>query len=221
MAFRADEAIQAGHDKARQYLVARQIPAAMRQESQETLADLVNEHGPVIESYPHWHPLVAAQRDPRSPATTPGEQCGYDGLDHTVCLANGFITCPYGDGQAVMDAVENLPGHPLVAITAEKLEVQFYDPSATPILVSCRWNQGLPHDRTIPKKWAVPLMLEQELPCWTSAELAETWWTMKPYFLGRPHGARSSLFVNQDTGQTMKNIWTALIQTGMFGPIKV
>ena len=44
---------------------------------------------------------------------------------------------------------------------------------------------------------------------------------MRGYFLGKPNGSRSSLFVNQETGQKMKKIWEALINTGMFGPIMV
>jgi hypothetical protein len=32
-------------------------------------------------------------------------------------------------------------------------------------------------------------------------------------------GSRSSLFVNQETGQALKNLWTTLIETGMFGSI--
>ena len=36
-----------------------------------------------------------------------------------------------------------------------------------------------------------------------------------------PHGSRSSLFVTQETGLTMKKVWIMLINTGMFGPIKV
>lgn len=68
---------------------------------------------------------------------------------------------------------------------------------------------------------AMPLLLEKELPCWRSAEVAETWETMRTYFLGRPHGSRSSLFVSQATGQAMKKIWDSLIHTGMFGPIRI
>jgi hypothetical protein len=44
---------------------------------------------------------------------------------------------------------------------------------------------------------------------------------MQPYLLGAPHGSRSSLFVTQETGQTIKKVWNLLINTGMFGPIKV
>jgi hypothetical protein len=67
----------------------------------------------------------------------------------------------------------------------------------------------------------MPLLLEKEIPCWRWAVLAETWESMRPYFLGRPHGKLSSLFVSQETGQAMKKVWNALINTGMFGPIKV
>ncbi len=44
---------------------------------------------------------------------------------------------------------------------------------------------------------------------------------MRSYFLGAPHGARSSLFVSQETGQGIKKVWETLIYTGRFGPIKV
>ena len=73
----------------------------------------------------------------------------------------------------------------------------------------------------IPKSIAVPLMLEVEVPNWRHSEVAECWDTMKPYLLGAPHGSRSSLFVNQETGQVIKSIWNSIINTGMFGPIMV
>ena len=74
------------------------------------------------------------------------------------------------------------------------------------------------HDHLIE---AMPLILEQEVPCWKWSERAETWETMRPYLLGTPHGSRSSLFVDQETGQAIKKIWNSLIHTGMFGPVKV
>ena len=79
----------------------------------------------------------------------------------------------------------------------------------------------MPADRSIPLNIAMPLLLENELQCWEWSQLAETWESMRSYFLGSPHGSRSSLFVNQETGQAMKKIWEQLIYTGMFGPIKV
>lgn len=56
---------------------------------------------------------------------------------------------------------------------------------------------------------------------WQTAEVAETWESMRSNFLGKPHGKRSSLFVNQETGQGIKKIWESLINTGMYGPIKI
>ena len=220
MAFRADEARSSGYELARSYLLSRSIEGSERKRSEEVFLDIVDRDGPVIDSYPHWHPLVAGLDDPQFPATRPGVACGYKGLDHTVYFANAFVTCPYRNGQKVIDSVHKLRKHPDATITAEYLDAQLYNPMARPIIVRCEWNQPLPADRMIPKSWAVPLILERELPCWRSAQLAESWETMKPYFLGRPHGCRSSLFVNQETGQAIKNIWNALIHTGMFGPIR-
>ena len=220
MAFRADEARSRGYEHARSYLLSRSIEGRERKRSEDVFLEIFDSYGPVIDDYPHWHPLVTGRYDPLFPTTTPGRPCGYEGLDHTVYFANAFVTCPYHDGQKVIDSVHNLPEHPDATITAEYLDAQLYNPMTRPIIVRCEWNKPLPTDRMIPKSWAVPLILERELPCWRSAQLAESWETMRPYFLGRPHGSRSSLFVNQETGQAIRNIWNALIRTGMFGPIK-
>ncbi|WMI99765.1 hypothetical protein RBU55_30255 [Pseudomonas chlororaphis subsp. aurantiaca] len=222
MAFRADEAARIGLEQLETYLIPRTRGGdeSQRMRSREVLQGIVEELGPVVDTYPSWHPLVC-NHDERHPVTTPSDRCGYLGLDHTRYFANGFITCPYGDGQDVLDSVADLPYHPVATITAEKLDVQLYNSSATPILVRCNWQEALPPDGMIPLSIAMPLLLEKELPMWRSSEVAETWETMRYYFLGSPHGSRSSLFVNQETGQAIKKVWNALIFTGMFGPIKV
>lgn len=222
MAFRADEAARIGYEKAEAYLVPRPRDAdeVHRARIKEVLRDIVDELGPVVDAYPSWHPLVR-NHDMRRPTTVPGEECGYKGLDHTKLFANGFITCPYGDGQDVLDSINKLPSHPLATITAERLEVQLYSSSATSILVKCNWNKRLDPDGTIPLHMAMPLILEREIPCWEWSQVAETWESMRPYFLGMPHGSRSSLFLSQETGQAIKKVWNALIYTGMFGDIKI
>ena len=94
MAFRADESAKDGLERAKRYLInPRNIDEAERERSFETLLDIVDECGPVVDGYPTWHPLVRNQ-DVRSPCTSPGQQCGYAGLDHTVHFRNGFVTCP-------------------------------------------------------------------------------------------------------------------------------
>lgn len=222
MAFRADEAARIGHEEVEAYLVprARDVEEDQRKRSKETLQDIIDKLGPVVTAYPSWHPLVR-HHDNRYPVTTPNRDCGYKGLDHTRYFAHGFITCPYGDGQEVLDSVAALPVHRVASITAKKLDVTLYHPKATPILVECGWYKSLEPNGMVPLSIAIPLLLEHEVPCWQWSEVAETWETMRSYFLGRPHGSRSSLFVSQETGQAMKKIWNELIYTGMFGPIKV
>ena len=149
----------------------------------------------------------------------PSDRCGYNGLDHTKYFVNAFITCPYGDGKEVFDSVEALPYSSIATITAKRLDVQLYQPNATPILVVCDWGKKISKNGMIPASIAIPLMLEKEVSSWELAEHGEDWKTMTPYLLGRPHGSRSSLFVNQETGMLMKKLWNLLLNTGMFESI--
>lgn len=223
MAFRAYEAAQDGYKKAEDYLVNRLQGATEDQRiaSRYALQEIVDQIGPAIDSYPTWHPLVTHHKD-RSPATTPGNRCGYEGLDHTRLFVNGFISCPYGDGaDQIVASVAALPRHPAALITAEKLDVKFYSTEATPVLVKCEWERHVGPGETIPLAIAMRLILQKEVPCSEWSEVAETWESMRHYFLGSPRGSRSSLFLSPEAGQAVKKIWEALIYTGMFGDIKV
>ena len=219
MTFRADESASSGLESVKNYLT-RNLEAGDRERSKEMLSGIEEKYGPVVGGYPSWHPLVT-HHDERHPATTPGDRCGYKGLDHARYFVNAFITCPYGDGQSILDSVESLPSCPGAIISAERLDVKLYHPEATPVLVSCNWKKSISDNGMIPASIAIPLMLLKEVPGWEWAERGETWETMRPYFLGSPHGSRSSLFVNQETGLTMKKVWNLLNNTGMFGPVKV
>jgi len=221
MAFRADEAAKNGYKRVMEYLVSRNLPSVEKKRSQNMLADIIDRYGPVVGSYPSWHPLISGDEDTRYRAMTPEPRCGYHGLDHTVYFLNGFISCPYGDGQKIMDSVEKRYYDPIATIKAERLDVQFYSSDATPIFVQCVWTEPMESNNMIPKSLAVPLMIEKELPAWRGASFAETWETMRSYILGTPYGNRSSLFVNQKTGQSLKKTYNTLIYTGMFGPIIV
>lgn len=222
MAFRADEATKEGKEYAEKYLLSHLTDLDQEEfvKSKAALQDLMDELGPVIENYPTWHPLVSNNANDRTyDSLVPTKECGYKGLDHTIHFANGFITCPYSDGQDVIDSVNQLRVNPAADIVAERLDIKLYSSSATPILVRCDWKKELADDETIPLSIAVPLLLEKELPNWENAQVAESWDSMRTHFLGRPHGKRSSLFVNQETGQGIKRIWESLINTGMFGPV--
>ncbi|MGJ8640266.1 MAG: hypothetical protein ACSHYA_12835 [Opitutaceae bacterium] len=221
MAFRYDEALEEGTKSAKRYLIGRNIDPPEREKSESELMRIIDKYGPAVDCYPTWHPLVSVQKNPRSPAIVPGENCGYEGLDHTIYFRNAFITCPYHGEDKLIASVQSLKPHPVATISAERIDAQFFASDATPILVSCEWHEGKRNDGMIPKSIAIPLILESEVPCWRWASVAETWETMRPYLLGQPCGSRSSMFVNQATGQTIKKVWNELINTGMFGPIRV
>lgn len=219
MAFRADEAASSGYERVKKYLVPVTFSPKVRVKSEDVLLDIIDELGPVVESYPTWHPLVS-NHDDRNPETTPNERTGYRGLDHTCYFAHGFITCPYGGAENVIESAMSIDHH-CATITAEELDVPFYIDGATPVLVKCDWSESLNLGKLIPKRLAVPLMLEQELPMWRWSSRAERWETMRPYLLGQPHGSRSSLFVDQDTALAMKRAYMAMVESGMFGPLKM
>ena len=220
MAFRADEDAGKTFQELCNYLIPKTADPEEREKTRWFLEDLRDQYGPAVEAYPAWHPIVA-NHDDRHPIRTPGRECGYRGLDHTMYFAHAFITCPYGDGTDIMDSVAALPRHSIAKVEAKKLDVSLYNSNATPILVSCEWDRPLELDKTVPLKIALPLILEKELARWTTSEVGETWETMRPYFMGSPHGSRSSLFVDQQTGQYIKKVWNALIYSGMYGPIHV
>jgi len=220
MPFRANEAEESGLDRALRYLTPRKASPEAQRDARECVRDLVDRHGPVVEAYPDWHPLVT-NHNPMRPVTTPGTECGYEELDHTVYLRNGFITCPYEHAtESVLNSVANLPTNGEAEIKAERLPTTLYHPEATPILVTCVWDQPMLSDGTIPPKLAVPMILEREIPCWRKSSRAEPWETMRSYWLGEPCGKRSSLFINQTTAMKLKRIWLSIIEAGTFGPIK-
>ncbi|WP_392385084.1 hypothetical protein [Marinomonas primoryensis] len=220
MAFRADEEKQRGHERALDYLVPKDGSPELRDKARNEILSIIEKHGPVIDSYPSWHPLVSNHND-RYPETSPSNRCGYKGLDHTILLAHGFITCPYHSSDELIESVYNFPYNSAATITAKRTNIPLYHSTTESVLVVCEWAGFSQNDGMIPKSIAIPLMLEKEIPNWRWSEVGETWESMRPYFLGQPYGSRSSLFVSQETGQAMKTIWNAIINTGMYGPIRV
>lgn len=220
MTFNYDEESMRGYKRALKYLLddsggsERQIRNAGR-----VFLDLIEEYGPVVSSYPTWHPLVP-QDNPGLPATCPSTCEAYKGLDHTVLLVNAFITCPYGDGSEVLESVAKLQPKFHASVTAERLDVHFYNERTSAILVKCEWGRPSPEKHRIPKSYAVPLMLQEEIRGWMGAEVAERWESLAPYILGEPCGDDRSLFVTSDTGKALKEAYLTLADSGMFGPYK-
>jgi len=222
MIFRANEAAQTRLEEVERYFLRglREMDDASLSASKKKLRELTDALGPAVDDYPAWHPLVSNNDDDRHPMTRPDDKNGYRGLDHTRHFVNGFITAPYSDGQEVVDSVEALPENPAAYIEAEILDFPLYNSSVKAVVVRVQWRTSLLADGTIPLSIAMPLLLEKELPCWRWAKCPETWENMRPFFLGTPHGSRSSLFINAENGQKMKSIWQRLIATGMFGVLR-
>lgn len=197
---------------------------AKKEEIKKGLQTVVHSLGPVVDTYPIWHPAVT-YRDPfeKSPiygtheSMIPNKSNGYSGLDHTRFFVKGFITCPYNDGEEIINSVENLSTG-LLRLNVRKLDIELYNPNCTPIMVEYNWAR-LDKDGMIPFFIAMPLLLKQELPSWGESEIAETWETMHTYFLGRSNERSSELFVSKKTEHLMKNFWNGLLDTGLFGKI--
>lgn len=201
------------------------LPDGLWERAEDTLTSICYKHGPFVESYPTWHPLVMNQVDPRCPWTEPGERVGYRGLDHTVLLRNAFITCPYSDAEAkeVIESVEKLPQvlGPFWSLNAERIDCRLYHESAWPVLVYCEWGRGCWIDGgKITLRQAAGLLLESEMKLWREAEVGESWETMESYFLGRPNDGESSAFLTKTAIASLKTMWNAVVGADVFGPVK-
>ncbi len=180
--------------------------------------NLVNQLGNVVETYPEWHPIFTAL-----PVTERGINCisniaTYKGADHTRYFVRGFITCPYNeiDANELVDRVNELSGGQLHAYL---LDSPLYHDTAHPVVVQAI-DVRLEADGTILSRDALAWFAQTIVRDAHSAEVAETWWNMRKYILGTPHGSRSSLLVNQHTGGHMRKILESINSSGMCGPIK-
>lgn len=184
------------------------------------LCSLSNRYGPPLDFYPTWHPFVR-DHDPQHPCGFPCDRTGYEGLARVYPYATAFIArvFPY--------AVEKF----LASVTAKKtewgpldvqpLKLRKYSDDIKPMfLVSFRFPDDLPMqpNGAINMGDAVRLMLTNELKLF--GELTEPWEALRADVLGRPAGARSSILVDQRTGQAMKNLWRTIEAAELFGPLK-
>jgi hypothetical protein len=178
---------------------------------------LIEELGNAVDCYPDWHPILTAPpRKGTEHASSLLELKTYEELDHTTEFVRGFVTCPYSDDGAdkLVAAANQVPG-----LYAYRLNQPLYADSAHPIVVVANAVE-LEADGTIRSRDALTWFVEQAAAEASSAQVAETWWNIRSNLLGRPHGSRSSLFVNQHTGNHMRKILEAMNASGMFGPVK-
>lgn len=182
--------------------------------------DLVSELGPIVESYPSWHPLVLTDDFSKRSFPRNCSNPGYKGLDHTVYFAHGFVTCPYPrEADMVIPSIENIKKCPLARISAEKFEVPLYNQFSETIVVKCNWKIDLDDNFFVPRRYALALMMGREIPNAIYSEVGESWEFMARYFLGYPHGKASSFFVSDDTVRAMKKLWNVFNKFKVFGPL--
>jgi hypothetical protein len=181
------------------------------------MSRLFQELGNAVDSYPDWHPILTApQQGTTEHISSLSQLRVYDEADHTVEFVRGFVTCPYSDTAAdrLADAVNEVPG-----LSANRLNQPLYADSAYPVIVEANYVD-LEADGTIRSRDALAWFAQKTASEAQTAQVGETWWNIRPYILGQPHGSRSSLFVNQHTGVHMRKILEAMTNSGMFGPIK-
>lgn len=214
MDFRAPAEASQQNAKAMEYLTKNlSDPEA----GQSAVEGLIQELGNAVYAFPDWHPILTAPPASSShDASAISHLKTYGLADHTVEFVRGFVTCPYSDKDAdkLVETVNEIVG-----LRAHRLNVPLYADNAHPVVVQA-YQVELEADGTIRSRDALAWYAQQAVKNARRAEVAETWWNMRAYILGRPHGKRSSLFVNQHTGVHMRKILDALNNSGMYGPIK-
>lgn len=233
MAFRVNEYKSDYTQQAIRYLTPKGCSQVQREQITNIVYALIKELGAVVDGYPAWHPFMKGYNTdlltPTEPLTP--ELQRFARLEHTVWFVGGLITCPYRETEALIDNINKHCGldkgcyvkaYSLQDFLNWKCDIKIeeplvmYQPKTHPVVVWCDWFFNIDKGGYIPASAAVPLMLEYILPKWQKGQGTEEWNDIKGEMLGYPHGARSSLFVTQKTGQTLKDIWEQLIKTGMF-----
>lgn len=187
------------------------------EDGRSTVDQLIKELGNSIRAYPDWHPILTAPN--LGFHTTIGSMSElpvYNDCDHTIQFVRGFVTCPYSE-EAADRLVESI--NTIASLSAYRLPKKLYSERAFPVVVEAN-NLILEADGTIRSRDAIALFLELSAQEAKTSQVAETWWNVRANILGRPHGARSSLLVNQHSGGHMRKILETLNNSGVFGPIK-
>jgi len=180
------------------------------------VAEMIEELGSSVDRYPDWHPILTAPtRGTPEQSSSLTQVKAYAGMDHTQEFVRGFVTCPYSPERAdrLVESVGKIPG-----LYARRLDAPLYADNAHPVVVAAM-NVELEADGTIRSRDAIAWFTQNMAAAADGAQVAETWWNIRPNILGGPHGSRSSLFVNQHAGLHMRKILEAMNASGMFGPV--
>jgi hypothetical protein len=214
MAFRYDEVVAEQRQRAHEY-AANSVRDARytnddRARSQIFMEYLLDTYGPLIDRYPDWHPL--------KPRLNSGNYGGFD--DHSVTFRDAILFAPYGDDKAHWEELSAYAKK--YDLFAEKVEGElFHHPNCHLYLLI------VPHSMMVEDEEENPYIhrtsaIEALLSNWKrvcgdgerphSFQCWESWDTMRPYLIGSPCGKRSSLFVDEATGQAIKRLYAVIGQ---------
>lgn len=213
MAFRLfDEHEKMWQQAKRNYVL--QLPEEFQKAAQSALVSIDARCGSPVSGFPIWHPLADF------------EWCRgiYKGralfdTDHKQRFVNGILYAPYSDGQDILDSVANLPEHPYVTLSAQRLDAKLWHPATTSVLITCTWKIDAMFEdgHTFKIARVAPLFLEAIAPDLVRQRFrqADPWERFAEAALGSPCGKVSSLFLAKPEGQLLKKLWKAVCDTGM------
>lgn len=223
MPFRSNESAEAGLTRAIQYLARssmRDMSKTEMENAEEYLRNVVHEIGPVVDSYPNWHPFVrhfcSSLHDYLH--NIPRNDQGFQGLDHTIFFSHGLITCPYVEDSVnkLFQSVDLMNKKFDLSLECSRIDVNLYNKQVFPVLIKSDKCYELETDLTIKKTSAVKMFCQLLVDTIGCSYSTFDWKDFSPCILGTPSGGRSSLFVNEETGQTLKSIFTLLVKQKVF-----
>lgn len=215
MPFRYDEAA----DAMRNSVIRRETHGFSpedREKTVELIDALIEQYGPIVESYPDWHPLRKFDLGPlmhESRAIDAEVRKVY--YDHPLRFRDAMLLAPYNKP----------PLEPLRA-ECERHDMLVHETSGLyhhkwcklfVIIAPC--SLCADGEKYIPQQGAVaafieslPHILGKHTPL-TAAKCWESWSTMHHTLLGSPCGTRSSLLVDEKTGQAIKRLFVVTGQS--------
>lgn len=227
MAFRISDEIEQGLKRATQHLID-PLPPSLRGDAKTALLKLVKQFGPVVDRYPAWHPFLAGYFHPpyrsRWLPSTPQNDCGFVGLNNCIFLRDAIILSHNGEicsmekyfSSKTVSFINDWVS-PYARVECLPVDAPLYSEKATTVAFICSWKDGVLKDGTIAPRNATALFLKAFCESATESTRPEEWKDILGYVIGGPCGNRSSLFVNQATGQGLKNLLLQLNKSGLFG----
>lgn len=180
-----------------------------RERALRFLNEIMDEYGPPVDHYPDWHPL----------RTTELAQGSFQ--DHLLTFRDAALFAPYTD--CLKEMKEFTDEHELFLVE-KKGELFHHENCKLYLVVAPSIFRCCEEDeKYIERKYAIEAMLNHwntsfsydgthsegdvsSFQCW------ESWETMHRHLLGSPCGKRSSLFVDEATGQAIRRLYAVIGQ---------